>query len=169
MGARERRELEARLSILPQHLMKWRYQPPSGAVLQRVRYSHGKARLPRTCTAAAQSAPGYPASCVSQTKQLQSGAGSQGGAFPCHCLDLPESPGVPWTTNAILLSILNAWWRVAVGVFAVDPILSHVQAGGVMARAGCGIPPSRVGLTRRKKNVNCLSQRPVQKRSDKLI
>jgi len=27
MGARERRELEARLSILLQHLLQWRYQP----------------------------------------------------------------------------------------------------------------------------------------------
>ena len=27
MGARERRELETRLSILLQHLLKWRYQP----------------------------------------------------------------------------------------------------------------------------------------------
>jgi hypothetical protein len=27
MGARERRELEARLSVLLQHLLKWRYQP----------------------------------------------------------------------------------------------------------------------------------------------
>ena len=27
MGARERRELETRLSVLLQHLLKWRYQP----------------------------------------------------------------------------------------------------------------------------------------------